>query len=322
MVGRLAPSPTGALHLGNARTFLLAWLSIRSRGGRLILRIEDLDHPKVKHGTTQLLLEDLRWLGLDWDEGPDCGGPHAPYIQSQRLDLYERALAVLKSQNLVYPCICSRNDVAAGQSAPHMEDDGPRYNGNCRNRYNSFQSAKADLQGGKLPAWRFLIQSARETEFNDLFAGKQRQSVFETCGDFVVARHASGAGYMLAVVVDDATMNVTEVLRGDDLLSATHRQLLIYKALGLQPPEFVHVPLVVGTDGRRLAKRHGDTRLATLRENGISSEKVIGLLGWWSGIAEFGEEITAKMLISRFDLKKLPRTQAVVDSAVAKLLGL
>ena len=311
--GRLAPSPTGALHLGNARSFLIAWLSIRSRGGRLVMRMEDLDHPKVKPETAGQALDDLRWLGLDWDEGPDCGGEHAPYVQSERIDLYRDALHKLEEAGLVYPCVCSRKDVEAAQSAPHAEEDGLHYPGTCRDSFSSFAEASAALPDDRIPAWRFRVGDVEPVEFSDGFCGAQEQNVAEAVGDFVIARHADGAGYMLAVVVDDAAMGISEVLRGDDLLETTHRQILIYRALGLDIPEFVHVPLVIGSDGRRLAKRHGDTRIATLRDNGVPAERVIGLLAHISGWAEEGEELSAADLLSRFDMSKLPREPVVWD---------
>jgi len=302
--GRLAPSPTGALHLGNARSFLIAWLSLRSRGGRVVMRMEDLDHPKVKSGAAEQAYDDLRWLGLDWDEGDDCGGKYAPYVQSERVDLYRDALHKLESAGLVYPCVCSRSDVEAAQSAPHASEDGLRYSGTCRGRFGSFAEASAVLPDGRIPAWRFRVDNGI-TSFVDGFCGLQEQNVAEAVGDFAIARHVDGAGYMLAVVVDDAAMGITEVLRGDDLLATTHRQILLYKALGLECPRFVHVPLVVGSDGRRLAKRHGDTRIATLRESGVSAEKVVGLLAYWCGWADDGESLSASDLLSRFDMSKL-----------------
>jgi glutamyl-tRNA synthetase len=320
--GRLAPSPTGALHLGNARTFLLAWLSIRSRGGHLVLRMEDLDHPKVKPGTDRAALADLRWLGLDWDEGPDVGGPHAPYVQTRRVADYAAALARLQSHGCVYPCVCSRHDVESGQSAPHAGEDGLRYAGACRGRFASYAEAQSGLASGRLPAWRFHVPEASAVAFVDAFCGPQCQRVDEAVGDFVIARHAAGAGYMLAVVVDDAAMRMTEVVRGDDLLPASHRQLLLYRALDLKPPAFMHVPLVVSADGRRLAKRHGDTRLSTLRRQGIPPERVVGLLAWWCGWAAWGEELTVRDLLSRYDLARLPHAPAVLTADVKRLLGI
>jgi glutamyl-tRNA synthetase len=311
--GRLAPSPTGALHLGNARSFLIAWLSIRSRGGAVVLRMEDLDHPKVKPWAAAQVLEDLRWMGLDWDEGPDIGGPHAPYVQSQRIAHYAGALERLQALGLVYPCVCSRSDVEHAQSAPHAGEDGPRYPGTCRDRFASFEEAVAALPPGRLPAWRFRAPEERIL-FVDGFAGEVAADVAGRDGDFVIARHREGAGYMLGVVVDDARMGITDVLRGDDLLPATPRQLLLYRALGLEPPRFTHVPLVVGPDGRRLAKRHGDTRIAMLRGQGMRPGQLVGLLACWCGWAAPGEECTPRALLGRFDLATLPHAPVVLSS--------
>jgi len=314
--GRLAPSPTGALHLGNARTFLIAWLHARRHGGRVVLRMEDLDHPKVKPGTAQAALADLRWLGLDWDEGPDVGGPCEPYVQTARRPHYRQALQRLREQGLVYPCVCSRRDVEAGQSAPQMGEDGLAYDGACRGLFASYEAAVAALPPDRAPAWRFQAPAGGETQFIDGFHDLQRERVAETIGDFVIARDPDGAGYMLAVVVDDAAMGITEVVRGDDLLAATHRQLLLYRALGLDPPRFVHVPLVVSADGRRLAKRHGDTRLAAIRAAGVSSATVVGVLAWWCGWAAWGEELQPADLLDRADLTRIPRAPAVLTEAV------
>jgi len=319
--GRLAPSPTGALHLGNARTFMVAWLRARACGGQVVLRMEDLDHPKNKPGAAAAALADLRWLGFDWDEGPDVGGAHAPYTQTERQAHYAAALEGLQRQGLVYPCACSRRDVEAGQSAPHTED-GLYYPGTCRGRFAGYGEACRALPAGRLPAWRFIAPPREVVRFEDRFAGAAGQEVSAACGDFVLARDPHGAGYMLAVVVDDAAMGITEVVRGDDLLPATPRQLLLYRALGLAPPAFLHVPLVVSEDGRRLAKRHGDTRIGALREAGIPAEQIIGLLAWWCGWAAWGERLTLRDLIPRFDLSALPSAPAVLTPAVKAYLAL
>ena len=321
MRGRLAPSPTGALHLGNARTFMVAWLRARASGGQLVLRMEDLDHPKNKRGAAAGALADLRWLGFDWDEGPDVGGRHAPYTQTQRIAHYASALAALQRQGLAYPCVCTRRDVETGQSAPHAED-GLYYPGTCHGRFANYEAATRSLPQGRLPAWRFRVPPCEVVRFEDVFGGAVEQDVSEACGDFVLARDPQGAGYMLAVVVDDAAMGITEVVRGDDLLPATPRQLLLYRALGLTPPAFLHVPLVVSEDGRRLAKRHGDTRIAALREAGIPAEQIIGLLAWWSGWAAWGERLSLRDLLPRFDLSALPTRPAVLTSEVKAHLGI
>lgn len=319
--GRLAPSPTGALHLGNARTFMIAWLSVRSRGGTLVLRMEDLDHPKNKAGAAAAALEDLRWLGFDWDEGPDVGGPCAPYTQTERKAFYAEALEKLKGKGLVYPCVCSRRDVETGQSAPHTED-GMHYPGTCRERFADFESARRFLPDGRVPAWRFRVEAGETVRFEDCFHGRYEQDVSALSGDFVLARDAVGAGYMLAVVVDDDAMGITEVIRGDDLLPATPRQLLLYRALGLKQPAFTHVPLVVSEDGRRLAKRHGDTRISALRESGVPAERIIGLLAWWCGWAAWGERLSLRDLPPRFDLQALPREPAVLTPSVKEEFGI
>ena len=299
---------------------MIAWLSVRSRGGKLVLRMEDLDHPKNKPGAASAALADLRWLGFDWDEGPDVGGPFAPYTQTERTALYAQAMEQLKARGLVYPCVCTRRDVEAGQSAPHSEE-GLYYPGICRGRFPDYEAACRTLPEGRLPAWRFRVPDGETVRFDDVFYGGYSQVVSASSGDFVLARDACGAGYMLAVVVDDAAMGITEVVRGDDLLSATPRQLLVYRALGLKPPVFLHVPLVVSEDGRRLAKRHGDTRISAFREAGIAPEKIIGLLAWWCGWAAWGECLTLREVLPRFDLRKLPHAPVVLTQAVKEALG-
>lgn len=299
--GRLAPSPTGAQHVGNARTYLLAWLSIRSRGGRVILRIEDIDSPRVKAGAVQQAIDDLRWLGLDWDEGPDVGGSNAPYVQTERIDSYREALSQLQCFR-VYPCTCSRSDIEAAASAPHVEHEGPIYPGTCAGR-----SALDAVKLGDQPfAWRFRTTD-QQLHFNDRVAGAQETNVRRTLGDFVVGKMDGSPAYQLAVVCDDHAMGLTEVLRGDDLLPSTFRQLELYNAFGWSPPTFAHVPLVIGPDGRRLAKRHGDTRLATLRQQGMSAQELIGLLAWSCGLRPTREPISASELLGEFDLCRVTR---------------
>jgi glutamyl-tRNA synthetase len=318
LVGRLAPSPTGAQHVGNARTYLLAWLSIRSRGGRVILRIEDVDSPRIKSGAEQQAIDDLRWLGLDWDEGPDIGGPNAPYRQTERLSLYEAALLRLQAAELVYPCTCSRTDIASAASAPHAGQEGPIYPGTCAGRMAA--DAEALAAQGTPFAWRFRGVD-RPLELTDLVAGHQQCHPARELGDFVVAKADGTPAYQLAVVVDDHAMGVTEVLRGDDLLPSAFRQIQLYEAFGYQPPQFAHVPLVVGPDGRRLAKRHGDTRLSTLRQRGISAERLVGLLAWSCGLLANPNPCQASDLLSHFSpgpaaLASLPRTPWVFEESL------
>ena len=271
--GRLAPSPTGALHLGNVRTFMVAWLRARSQGGRVVFRMEDLDHPRDKPGAAAQAVDELRWLGFDWDE---------EHVQSERRDIYRAALEALKAAGRVYPCACSRKDVENAQSAPHAGEQ-LHYPGTCRGRFATWEDAAAV----RPPCWRFRVDEGSVVEFTDAFAGPYPQDVARTLGDFPLARDVDGAGYTLAAVVDDAAMGITEVVRGDDLLPATPAQILVQKALGLPQPAYCHVPLVVGPDGRRLAKRHGDTRIAAYRAAGMSAEAIVGKLaascGWGDG---------------------------------------
>lgn len=312
-VGRLAPSPTGAQHVGNARTYLLAWLSLRSRGGRVILRMEDIDSPRIKPGADQQAVDDLRWLGLDWDEGPDVGGLHAPYVQTQRVALYQAALEELKQRELVYPCTCTRSDVAAAASAPHVGQEGPLYPGTCAGR----RAGDAEQLGDRAFAWRFRTHD-RQRDFIDAVAGPQSCNVAKELGDFVVYKSDGSPAYQLAVVVDDHAMGVNEVLRGDDLLPSAFRQLELYDAIDWAAPSFAHVPLVVGPDGRRLAKRHGDTRIATLRSAGITPEKLVGFLAWSSGLCPTAEPRCAAELLTHFDLSLLPRSPLVFHEAALR----
>ena len=274
---RLAPSPTGALHLGNARSFLLAWLWARAGGAEVVLRIEDLDGPRTRAGAVDEVRADLAWLGLDWDR-------EAP-LQSARGPAYAAALAALHAAGRVYPCVCTRAEVERAASAPHEGDDGPVYPGTCRGRFAS--AAEAERETGRAPCWRFALgpgPGGGEVAWDDAFRGREAHDPGRG-GDFVVAKRSGEAAYQLAVVVDDAAQGVTDVIRGDDLVPSTPRQLLLYAALGLPAPRFAHLPLVRGPDGRRLAKRHGDSRLAHYRALGVSPARVVALLARWSGLA-------------------------------------
>jgi glutamyl-tRNA synthetase len=308
VVGRLAPSPTGAQHLGNARSYLISWLAARSQNGEIVLRIEDIDSPRVKPGAAEQACADLLWLGLDWDRGP--------VVQTQRLGHYESALRRLQELELVYPCTCTRSDVERSASAPHLEHEGPVYPGTCAQR----RAADAAALGGRPFACRFRVPSA-PVLFTDGFRGQTCIDLQRMGGDFVVWKSAGTPAYQLAVVVDDADQGVSEVIRGDDLVPSTPRQLLLYRALGLTPPRFTHVPLVVGPDGRRLAKRHGDTRLAALREAGVRPESVVGLLAWSCGWLERVEPVRPRDLLPLFRLPAIPPHPFVLEPALLRAIG-
>jgi glutamyl-tRNA synthetase len=314
MIGRLAPSPTGAQHVGNARTYLIAWLSARARGGRVALRVEDIDSPRVKPGAAEQALDDLCWLGLDWDDGP--------VVQTERIPLYEAALARLRAAERVYPCTCTRADVERAASAPHLEHEGPVYPGTCAGR----RAADADTLGDAPHCWRFRLPE-QTPAFVDGLLGIQQLDLHALGGDFVVWKAPrppnlpGSPAYQLAVVVDDAAQGVTEVIRGDDLVPSTPRQLLLYDALGLPPPSFCHVPLVVGPDGRRLAKRHGDTRLSSLREAGVRAEMLLGLLAWSCGWLGALRPATARELVPLFRLDAIPPHPFVLTPELLRSIG-
>jgi glutamyl/glutaminyl-tRNA synthetase len=268
--GRLAPSPTGLLHLGHARTFCTAAQRALEHNGTLVLRNEDLDPQRSRAEFLQAMIEDLRWLGIHWDEGPDCGGPFGPYSQSERREHYFRAWRQLRDAGFIYPCTCSRRELAQAASAPNDPDDEPIYPGLCRTRTDARQFAQ--------PAgvnWRFRVSDGKKISFVDLHFGSQTLLSGRDFGDFVVWRRDDVPAYQLAVTVDDAEMQITEVVRGADLLKSTARQLLLYQALGRKPPEFYHCDLVTDESGARLAKRHDALSLRHLRESGWTPEQVV-----------------------------------------------
>ena len=297
--GRLAPSPTGTLHLGVARTSLVAWLRARKHDGVLVMRIEDIDTPRVVSESARAIMSDLRWLGIDWDEGPDLGGPHAPYEQSQRAARYEAALETLAQRDWLYPCTCSRREIASVASAPHG-DLGPLYPGTCR---------AGTTRSDRPPALRFKHHGDAPV-FDDVLHGPYRDARVD---DFVLRRGDGMISYQLAVVVDDIAMQISEVVRGDDLLSSTPRQLALYRALGAPPPRFLHVPLLLGPDGRRLSKRHQAPSIAEYRAQGVSAQAIIGWLAASLGILEAPEPVTPTELIARFELAHLQLTAATVQ---------
>ncbi len=264
--GRLAPSPTGFLHLGHARTFWIAQERSRAHAGTLILRNDDLDRARCRPEFSAAMLEDLRWFGLEWTEGPDCGGPLGPYAQSQRLHYYRAALNKLIAGGWVYPCTCSRKDILAASRAPHgVDDEEPVYPGTCRGR-------RLEMVHGQKFSWRYRVPDGHRVEFTDENLGRQQFVAGRDFGDFVVWRHDEVPAYQLACTVDDAAMRITEVVRGADLLLSTARQRLLYNSLALVPPAFYHCQLMVDETGQRLAKRHEALSLRTLRQHGWQPE--------------------------------------------------
>lgn len=297
-IGRFAPSPSGRIHLGNIFCCLLAWLSVRQKGGRVVLRIEDLDTARCPQRYSEQMIADLRWLGLDWDEGPIAGGPDTPYFQSQRTVLYQDALERLQKQGLVYPCFCTRAELHAA-SAPHREDGLTVYPGTCRGLSPAERAAKR-----RPPALRLQVP-AEEWSFRDGHMGSYRQRLDRDCGDFLLRRSDGMFAYQLAVVVDDAAMGVTEVVRGADLLSSTPRQLYLCHLLDLTPPAYYHVPLLLAPDGRRLSKRDADAGLDRL-QNRVTPEQLLGKLAQLAGFHPSGRPETAKGLLSEFSWEKVP----------------
>ncbi len=298
--GRYAPSPTGDLHMGNLRTALLAWLFARCADGQFVLRIEDLDRPRVHPGATERMLYDLRWLGLDWDEGPDIGGPYAPYTQSERQEIYASYLQRLADKGLIYPCYCSRAEIARAASAP-QGDEGPRYPGTCR---NLTQAQRRQYEADKRrPSLRFRVDDERIVSFTDLLAGPLEQQVHQTIGDFIVCRSDGLFAYQFAVVVDDALMRINQVVRGADLLQSTPRQVLLYEALEYQVPTFAHVPLLLDEHGKRFSKRIQSAGLEPLRAARATPAQVVGLLAADCGLVEKGEQLTASELAQQYNQK-------------------
>lgn len=305
---RLAPSPTGAQHLGNARTHLIAYWAARQSGGEIVFRIDDLDSPRVKDWAIDQAVEDIRWLGIDWDGDPIRQISHKPQ--------YDQALESLiwSDKNLAYPCVCSRKDVAEALSAPHesrFRGEGLIYPGTCSGFSTGDAIPTADH------CWRLRV-SDRVLQFDDAVLGKQSCNPAEELGDFpITAKVASTVGqvtYQLAVVVDDLCQGVDFVIRGNDLVASTFRQLDLYHHLGHQPPRYAHVPLVLGKDGRRLAKRHGDTRLSHYRQMGVQPEAIVGWAAYTLGMIESPDPCKASELIDQFDWSKIPVDDTEIDT--------
>jgi glutamyl-tRNA synthetase/nondiscriminating glutamyl-tRNA synthetase len=308
---RFAPSPTGQLHVGNARTALFNWLLARGQGGTCILRIEDTDAERSTLASERAILDDLRWLGLSWDEGPDVGGPHAPYRQSERLEIYRESARDLMRRGLVYFCFCTPAELDAERQAALASSRPPKYSGRCRG-LDAGESARR-VAAGAPAAVRFKIQPGRDVTFTDLVRGDITVST-DIIGDPVIVRSDGSPAYNFSVVIDDARMAVTDVIRGEDHISNTSRQVLIYEALGLRAPRFAHLSLVLGPDHAPLSKRHGATSVAEFRERGYMPEALINylaLLGWSPGDGQ--EMLPVADMARRFNVADVSHSAAVFD---------
>ena len=301
VIGRFAPSPSGRIHLGNMFCSLLAWLSARQKGGSIVLRIEDLDTARCPRRYSEQMEEDLRWLGLDWDIGPGKGGPDEPYYQSERTAIYEAALEQLRQQDLIYPCFCTRAELHAA-SAPHRSDGQVLYAGTCR---NLTAAEIAEKSARRAPALRLRVPE-EIWSFTDGHMGYYEENLARDCGDFLLRRSDGMFAYQLAVVVDDAAMGVTEVVRGADLLDSTPRQMYLYHLLGVEAPTFIHLPLLLTADGRRLSKRNADAGLDDLQPR-YTAEEVLGKLAYLAGCNPTAEPRSAESLIPDFDWEKVPK---------------
>ncbi len=302
VVTRLAPSPTGLLHLGHARSFVLAWLHARSQGGRVVLRVEDLDRERCKAHLVEACVRDIAWLGLDWDG--------EPRVQSRSLEPYERACRELLAHGRAYACTCTRAEIAA-LSAPHADDGEQRYPGTCRGRFTNPQDAHA--QTGRESGLRLAVEPGSVAVHDELH-GACAFDVSSEVGDFLIRRRDGAIAYQLAVVVDDALDGVTDVVRGDDLLPSAARQALLQRALGLPTPRYWHLPLVTDEQGARLSKRRGDIGLSQLREQGVDPRTVLAWVARSAGL-ERGPRPTPADLLSGFDLRALPRSPARLSPA-------
>ena len=302
VVGRFAPSPSGRMHLGNVMSALLCWLSARSAGGRLVLRMEDIDPERSRDEYARFIIEDLRFLGLDWDEGEGAGGAHGPYRQSGRTLVYEEALRRLDAMGLLYPCFCSRAELHDVTRAPHASDGRLIYGGRCRNLN---VQERAELSARRRPSLRLRVPD-ETVRFVDGLCGPQAQNLREECGDFIVRRSDGAFAYQLAVVVDDIAMGVTQVVRGRDLLDSTPRQLYLYRLLGARPPAYYHVPLLLAPDGRRLSKRERDLDLGALRAR-YGAEEILGRLAFLTGLRETAAPVEARALAETFSWSRVRR---------------
>lgn len=305
--GRFAPTPSGRMHLGNLFSALLAWLSARSQGMRFVLRIEDLDVVASKAEYIPLIEDDLRWLGLDWDEGGLEGGPDAPYLQHERFCLYDLAFAELDAMGLVYPCFCSRAELHAA-SAPHASDGRVIYAGTCKGLSAEEVERRSTV---KRPAWRLSVPD-EELGFCDARKGPFSQNLAAECGDFIIRRSDGLSAYQLAVVVDDALMGVAEVVRGDDLLDSTPRQMYLQRLLGLPEARYAHTPMLMAPDGRRLSKRERDCDCSELRRR-FTGPELVGKLAFAAGLTDSPEPVTPADLVAGFAWGKVVKHDIIVD---------
>lgn len=303
MKGRFAPSPSGRMHLGNVFCALIAWLSCRAENGTMLLRVEDLDPARCRPEYTEQLLRDLCWLGLDWDEG----GNQPRYRQSERTAWYAECFARLEALGRTYPCFCSRSELHDA-AAPHASDGTVRYSGHCRQLSSEERAQKA---AKRAPAQRLWVGEDIES-FTDGLYGQRQSCLAEDCGDFILRRSDGVYAYQLAVVADDAAMGVTQVVRGNDLLSSTPRQLLIYRLLGFVPPQFVHLPLLVAPDGKRLSKRERALDVGALQAAGVSAAQIVGTLAKLANLTETAAPCTPYELLASFDFARIPKEDIVV----------
>jgi len=316
---RFAPSPTGYLHLGNARTALFNYIHAKHTGGKLILRVEDTDKERSKKEYEEMLIDDLKWLGIQWDEGPDVGGEHAPYRQSERDHIYKEYIEKLKQSGHIYKCFCTPEELEEERKKALAEGRPPRYSGKCRNL--SEEEIEKLEKEGKPYTWRFKVPDGEVIVFEDLIKGVVEINVNEF-GDFVIVRSDGSPVYNFVVVVDDALMEITHVIRGEDHLSNTPKQILIYRALGFKEPKFAHLPIILGEDKSKLSKRHGAVSVRAFREDGYVSEAMfngLALLGWHP--KKDTEVVSKEEIIEEFDIEDVHNAPAVFDRAKLKWLN-
>ena len=307
--GRFAPTPSGRIHLGNILCAMLSWLSVRSKNGRYLLRIEDLDAMRCPRSLADLIEDDLKWFGIDWDDGGSAGGD--AWYQRCRTAIYDRYFDVLKDKGLLYPCFCSRAELHTAQ-APHRSDGTYIYAGTCR---NLTPEQIAEKSKRRPPAWRVRVPE-REMSFTDGCQGVYTENLAHDCGDFIIRRSDGVYGYQLAVVVDDGLMGVTEVVRGSDLLNSTPRQMYLYEQLGFAIPQFYHMPLLTAPDGRRLSKRDGDLDLGVLREKFGRPEPIVGMLAKAAGLRPTAQPVPLSDLVADFSWDKIPKQDIALPEEI------